>query len=74
LNPVETVTTGRSGHFEFKTKKLGSYWLATSWNGKEYKVAVEYKPTKNSQTLCSDQGIQLDDEGNANWWISIVVD
>ena len=74
LNAVETIQTGRGGHFEFKTKKPGDFWMATNWSGKEYKLAVVYKPEKNSPTMCSQQGIALDGEGSADWWITITVD
>jgi hypothetical protein len=74
LNAVETSRSGRGGSFAFETKKPGDYWLATNWNGKEYKLAVVYKPEKNSKTLCSEQGIALDDEGNADWWAIVTVD
>jgi hypothetical protein len=74
LNAVETTNTGRGGHFEFKTNKLGSYWLGTNWNGKNSSVPVIYEPQKNPVTICSEQGIQLDDQGNAEWWITVTVD
>ena len=67
LRALETVHTGRGGHFEFKNQKPGNYWLSTNWNGKEYKVAIGFQPDKKSTTMCSQQGIALDDEGNADW-------
>jgi hypothetical protein len=74
LNAVETTKTGRRGNFEFKTPKLGSYWLSTNWNGKISTVPIIYKPQKNPVTMCSEQGIQLDDQGNAEWWKTVTVD
>ena len=74
VNAVETTQTGRGGHFEFNTKKAGNFWMATKWRGKEYKLAIVYKPEKNSTTMCSQQGIALDDGGNADWWVTITVD
>jgi hypothetical protein len=74
LNAVETAKTGRSGHFEFKTKTVGSYWLSTNWNGRSSTLPVVYETGKNPVTMCSEQGIQLDDQGNASWWITVTVD
>jgi hypothetical protein len=70
---VETVKTRKDGSFEFKTKP-GRFWLATNWSGKEYEVAVVYQPERDSATKCSEQGIALDDAGNADWWLSVTVD
>ena len=74
VSAVETTQTGRGGQFEFKTKKPGNFWMATNWRGKKYKLAVVNKPEKNSATMCSQQGIALDDEGNADWWLTVTVD
>ena len=71
---IETVRTGRGGHFEFKRAKAGRYWLTTNWKGKEYKIPVNFKPEKNSATMCSQQGIDLDDQGNAGCWATVTVD
>jgi hypothetical protein len=71
---ADTTKTSRGGHFEFKNKKPGTYCLSMNWSGKEYKVVVVYHPQKTSQTLCSEQGIGIDDEGNADWWMTITVD
>ena len=71
---IEAAQSGRGGHFEFKTKKPGKFWLKANWNGKDYKLALVYEPSKNSTTLCSDQGIDLDDDGNAEWWATVTVD
>lgn len=74
LGATETVRTGKRGGFHFKTAKAGNYWLSANWNGKEYKLAISFKPDKKSTTMCFQQGIGLDDEGNADWWVTITVD
>lgn len=74
LTAVEMVHTGRGGHFEFKNDGPGNYWLSANWNDKEYKLAIGFKPDKKPKALCSQQGIGLDDEGNADWWVTITVD
>ena len=71
---IETVRTGRGGHFEFKRAKAGNYWLSTNWKGREYKITVSFKPEKNSTIMCSQQGIDLDDEGNAGCWATVTLD
>jgi hypothetical protein len=74
LTHVGATTSGKGGHFEFKPEKPGHYWLTAKWNEKEYKVDVIFEPHKNSTTVCSEQGIQVDDAGNASWWLTITVD
>jgi hypothetical protein len=74
VDALETVRAGRGGHFEFKIQKAGDYWLTSNWNGKASKIAVVYEPQKVLANNCSEQGIQLDDEGNAGWWITVTVD
>jgi len=74
LNALETIQTRKGGRFEFKTTRPGNYWLGMNWSGKEYRLGVVYKPQKNSTTMCSEQGIGLDDEGNADWWVTLTVD
>jgi hypothetical protein len=73
LDPVDTTTSSRGGQFEFKAVKPGNYWFTANWKEKEYKVAL-VSEAKNSATKCSEQGIQIDDEGTASWWITITVD
>jgi hypothetical protein len=70
---IETVRTRRGGRFEFRSKP-GTYWLVSSWNGREYRLPVLYEAGKPPATVCSEQGIQVDLAGNAEWWISITVD
>ncbi|MBA3913008.1 MAG: hypothetical protein H0X25_03925 [Acidobacteriales bacterium] len=74
LTPVDATVTGKRGGFEFKTTVPGSYWISTYWNGKTAKVPVYYQPDKAPPTVCSEQGLQLDDDGNAEWWIAVTVD
>jgi len=74
LTPIDTTITGKNGLFNFKDEKPGLYWLETNWNGKKYKAAVAYNPAKKSGTICSQQGLQLDYAGDADWWITVTVD
>ena len=74
LKILGTTVSGRSGQFEFKPDHAGNYWLVASWNGKEYSVPVVYEPLKKSTTMCSDQGIQIEDDGSASWWVTVTVD
>jgi hypothetical protein len=70
---VDTATSGKNGEFEFKNEKAGHYWLTAKWNGRDYKVAVAFEPQKKSSTICSQQGIQIED-GDASWWGTVTVD
>jgi hypothetical protein len=74
LKSVAAVTSGKNGRFEFKQENPGHYWLTANWNGKSYKVRVVYEPQKNSSTLCSQHGIQIEDEKEVGWWKTVSVD
>ena len=74
LVALETTKTARNGRFEFKTKRPGALWLTTNWHAKEYKVPIVNKQQNSSSSRCSEQGIGLDDSGNADWWATITVD
>ncbi|MBI3476105.1 MAG: hypothetical protein HY010_10260 [Acidobacteria bacterium] len=74
LKSVGSYVSGRNGQFEFRPEKPGHYWLTAKWNGKEYNVGVVYEPQKKSSTLCSQQGLQIEDDGSASWWITVTVD
>ena len=66
--------SGRAGEFEFKGIKAGHYLLRANWNGKDYQVAINVEPQKESSTACSEQGIQIEDKGEASWWVTVTVD
>jgi hypothetical protein len=74
LKPIDRTITGKGGRFEFKNQKPGLYWLRADWNGKEYKLAVVYTPEKDSQEVCSQQGMKVDYAGDAGWWLTVTVD
>ena len=70
---LENARTARNGRFEFKTKNPGDFWITTYWNARQYKLAVTNEQLENSAT-CSAQGIDLDGNGHANWWVTITLD
>jgi hypothetical protein len=74
LAPVDSTISGKSGKFDFKQEAPSRYWLGTRWSGREYRVALVYRPKKDSQTMCSQQGIDLDDDGDMDWWETVTVD
>ena len=74
LKNVGSTISGKVGQFEFEAEKAGHYWLTAKWNGKDYKVAVEFEPQKKSSTVCSQQGIQMEDGEDASWWVTVTVD
>ena len=74
LRKVGATVSGKGGQFEFNPEKAGHYWLTAKWNAKDYNVAVEFEPQKKSSTVCSQQGIQIEDGGDASWWMTVTVD
>ena len=69
-----TTISGKRGQFEFKPDHGGNYWLVAKWNEKSFAVPVIYEPQKKSSTVCSEQGIQIEDDGDASWWLTVTVD
>jgi hypothetical protein len=74
LERIDVVTSNKRGRFEFRRAAAGFYWVRSEWNGKEFKLPIVFKPEKNFATECSEQGILIDDEGSAEWWLSVTVD
>ena len=74
LKNVGSAISGRGGQFEFRPEKAGRYWLTAKWNDKIYKLAVAFEQQKRSSTICSQQGIQIEDDGDAGWWVTVTVD
>jgi Prealbumin-like fold domain len=74
LISIATSQTRKDGQFEFKNQKPGNYWLTANWGEKDYTTAVVFQPQKDSMTLYSGQGLQLDDQGNPNWWLTRTLD
>jgi hypothetical protein len=70
----DNTISQKRGYFEFSHESPGRYWLTMKWNGKDHRVPVVLEAPKNSVTLCSEQGIQLDDDGKASWWLTVTVD
>jgi len=74
LERLDVVTSNKRGRFEFRGVAAGSYWVRSEGNGKEFKLPIVFAPEKNLASECSAQGILIDDEGNAKWWVSVSVD
>jgi hypothetical protein len=74
LKSVGAMISGKAGQFDFKPEQAGHYWLTAKWNGRDYKVAVVFVPQEKSSTICSLPGIQIEDEGDASWWLTVAVD
>ena len=68
-----TVSQKR-GYFEFKHELAGNYWLRAKWNSRDYELPVVLSGQKKSPTSCAQQGVQLEDDGRANWWLMVTVD
>ena len=71
---METVRTRRGGRFDFRNKRAGDFWLVANWSGRDYRIPVTYKPVKELTTVCSEQGLDLDDEANAGWSVAITLE
>ena len=74
LNLVESVTTKRGGEFEFKKATSGRYFVVVNWNGfsPSLEITVAHKPS--SRTVCSEQGLQIEDKDKLGKWMTITVD
>ena len=63
LSSVEDLVTGRGGAFEFKNTKPGSYWIAATVKGREYKMQVHFQRGKRSDVPCEMQVFEADNFG-----------
>ena len=71
---IYTTMSGKRGLFSFKDVKPGLYWLEATWNERKYRVAVIQEPERKSLAICSEQGLEVNNAGNADWWITVTVD
>jgi hypothetical protein len=74
LKQLATIVTDKNGRFDLPDIKYGHFWLSTEWNNKTYKYAFEYPFSASRDITCSLQGIDLEDDGNAQWWQTITLD
>jgi hypothetical protein len=74
LKSVSATVSDKHGEFDFNPEKAGHYWLTAKWNGRDYTVAVEFAPQRVPSTICSQQGIQMEDGEDASWWVTVTVD
>jgi len=74
LSQIATTITDKNGRFDLINVKYGHYWLSTEWNSKAYKYAFDYPFSTNPDITCSLQGIDLEDDGSAQWWQTITLD
>ena len=74
LEQIATTVTDKKGKFDLPEVKNGRFWLRTEWNNKTYKYAFDYPFSTSPGMTCSLQGIDLEDDGSAQWWQTITVD
>jgi hypothetical protein len=74
LKRIAATTTDKKGRFDLADVKYGQYWLSAEWNNKAYKYAFAYPFSKDADITCSLQGIDLEDDGSAQWWQTITLD
>jgi hypothetical protein len=51
---VAVTTSGRDGGFQFKEAVPGAYWVVANIEGKDHKLAINYKSDKKSDAKCSE--------------------
>jgi hypothetical protein len=71
---TESVTTKRNGSFEFPKALPGSYFLVVHWKGNSPSRAITVTGEKREQEVCSEQGVDIDEEGKLQKFITITVD
>ncbi|SRR6266498_1807566 len=74
LKKIGDLSTGKHGDFDFKDVAPGNYWLSMRWNEKDYKIAFTHPVSHEADATCSSQGIDLQADGKADWWMTITVD
>ncbi len=74
LRKIAIAITDKKGRFDLADVKNGHYWLTTEWNNKAYKYAFDYPFSKDADITCPLQGIDLEDDGSAQWWQTIALD
>jgi hypothetical protein len=74
LKQIATTVTDKNGKFDLPNVKYGHFWLSTEWNNKTYKYAFDYPFSASRDITCSLQGIDLEDDGSAQWWQTISLD
>jgi hypothetical protein len=74
LSLTESVTTKRSGSFVFAKAKPGNYFLVVHWKGNSPARAITVTGTKEDQEVCSQQGVDINEEGKLQKFMMITVD
>jgi hypothetical protein len=64
MSPAAEVLTRKNGKFNFRQLPAGNYWLVALIENREYKMQIEYKPTKENQSDCKELLYTLDKNGN----------
>jgi hypothetical protein len=74
LKQIATTSTDKNGRFDVVNIQGGHYWLSTEWNNRAWKYAFDYPFSTDPNITCSGQGIDLKDDGSAQWWQTITLD
>jgi hypothetical protein len=74
LKQIAAAITDKKGRFDLADVKYGHYWLSAEWNSTAYNYAFDYPFSRNADITCSLQGIDLEDDGTAQWWQTITLD
>jgi hypothetical protein len=73
LTLVESVTTKRDGSFDFTNSSRGRYFVVAHWKG-THSIAIDLGPQNAQQDDCAMQGLQIDEEGTLDKFITIKLD
>ena len=73
LKQIATTVTDKKGRFDLPDVKYGHFWLSMEWNNKTYNYAFDYPFSTSPDMTCSLQGIDLEDDGSAQWWQTITL-
>jgi hypothetical protein len=72
--PAARARTSHSGNFKFKKAPAGDYWLFVHLDGRDFKMAVHYRPVKYPDDPCDLQTFYAEESGSFRMFRSIVVD
>jgi hypothetical protein len=64
LKRVTEITTGANGEFAFGQIPPGGYWVVADWNGRQYKLPVDFTPDTKGEDGCDKMTLSIDSHGS----------
>jgi len=71
---IEGVTSKRDGSFEFTKGEPGNYFLVVHWKDISPTLAITVTGNKKQQVVCSEQGVDINEEGKLQKFTTITLD